>query len=295
MKPKDLAIYVFLALTWGLSFMVVLRVIDAFGWIGAVVFRSFIASAALFAMALLSRKKLDFSIGWWPLAVVGATTVAGQLIGLTFATPRIGTAMTAILVATIPLFSMLIGQIWGTERMTAQGFAGLVLGFGGIVLLVGFPSVPVTTSFVLGCLGALLGTLSAAFGSNYASQRLKAVGAWEVTIGSFLVGGLMTLPLLPLVPVPAMPGPGAFFYLALSGAVMSGLNYVLYFKLVSSIGPTRTISVEFMVTVVAVLVGAFFLHESLSPVQVAGAAIIVGGCAMVLGLFPALGRARQRP
>lgn len=52
-----------------------------------------------------------------PLLVVGDTTVAGQLIGLSYATPRIGTAMSAILVATIPLFSMIIGRLWGVTPL----------------------------------------------------------------------------------------------------------------------------------------------------------------------------------
>jgi drug/metabolite transporter (DMT)-like permease len=62
--------------------------------------------------------------------------------------------------------------------------------------------------------------------------------------------------------------------------------YVLYCDLVSRIGPTRAISVEFAVTVVAVLAGTLILKETLSLAQVAGAAIIVTGCALVLGLLP---------
>ncbi len=88
----------------GLSFLVVLRVVEAFGWVGAVAFRSFIAAGTLFAIAKLSGRKLDFHAGWKPFAVVGATTVAGQLIGLSYGTPLIGTAMAAICVASIPLF-----------------------------------------------------------------------------------------------------------------------------------------------------------------------------------------------
>ncbi len=45
--------------------------------------------------------------------------------------------MAAIFVATIPLFSILIGHLWGLERMTVRGWAGLSLGAVGIVLLVG--------------------------------------------------------------------------------------------------------------------------------------------------------------
>lgn len=286
MKPKDLAVYAFLAVAWGLSFLLVLKIVSAFGWVGAVTFRSFIAGITLFLLARVSGRSLKFRAGWWPFAVVGATTVAGQLIGLSYATPLIGTAMAAILVATIPMFAMVIGQLLGLERITPQRLLGLVIGFIGVVLLVGFPAVPVDAAFVLGCAGALFACICAAFGSNYASHRLKHTGAWEVTIGAFLMGGLMTLPLLFVVPVPDVPRLIDYGYLLIAAVVMSAMTYVLYFGLVASIGATRAISVEFAVTAIAVLVGAVFLGEPLSIVQMVGAVVILAGCAVVLGLVP---------
>ncbi|MBW8285793.1 MAG: DMT family transporter [Rhizobium sp.] len=286
MKPKDLAVYAFLAVAWGLSFLLVLKIVSAFGWVGAVTFRAFIAGITLFVLARVSGRSLKFRAGWWPFAVVGATTVAGQLIGLSYATPLIGTAMAAILVATIPMFAMVIGQLWGLERITPERLVGLIIGFVGVVLLVGFPAVPVDAAFVLGCAGALFACVCAAFGSNYASHRLRDTGAWEVTIGAFLMGGLMTLPLLFVVPVPDVPRVIDYGYLLIAAVVMSAMTYVLYFGLVASIGATRAISVEFAVTAIAVLVGAVFLGEPLSIVQMVGAVVIIAGCAVVLGLIP---------
>ncbi|CCV08785.1 conserved membrane hypothetical protein [Mesorhizobium metallidurans STM 2683] len=286
MKPKDIAAFVFLAVTWGLSFLVLLKVVHAFGWIGAVTLRSLIAGITLLLLAAATRRRLDFSAGWRRFAMVGATTVAAQLIGLSYATPRIGTAMAAILVAAIPLFSMIIGQVWGLERITARGLAGLLLGAAGIMVLVGFPSVPVTASFVFGCAASLFSSFSAAFGSNYANRHLRSVGTLEVTSAAFLFGGLMTLPLLLAVPIPAMPSAVDFLYLTILACVMSAMTYVVYFRLDASIGATRTISVEFAVTVIAVLVGTVMLKEPLTVIQAVGAVAIIGGCVFVLDPFP---------
>lgn len=286
MHRRQVIDYAILAGIWGLSFVLVLNVVHAFGWIGAVSFRALTACAILLALATATRRRLDFRAGWRPLAVVGATTVAIQLIGLSYATPRIGTAMAAIFVGTIPLFSMVIGSAWGIERITTAGRAGLVIGFGGIVLLVGFPTVPVTEAFVLGCIASVCGAVSAAFGSNYARRHLRTVGSWEQTIGAFFFGGLVTLPLLALVPVPTTPRPIDFLYLVALAAMCSALAYVLYFRLVAEVGATLAISVEFAVTAVAVTIGALWLGERLSVVQLIGAAVIIAGCALVLGLVP---------
>lgn len=293
MRPRDLAAYLFLAVAWGFSFLVVLKVVHAFGWVGAVSLRALIAGGTLAVLAALLGRALKLRPLLWPLLVVGATTVAGQLIGLSYATPRIGTAMAAIFVASIPLFSMIIGRLWGIEKISHQGLAGLLLGVVGIVMLVGFPAQAVTEDFIHGCVASLLGCVCAAFGSNYASLRLRGQDPWTVTGGAFLAGGLLTLPLLLLVPVPQVPEAIDWLYLAISGAVMSATTYVLYFGLVERIGATRTISVEFVVTLVAVLVGALFLGEALSWLQALGALVIMLGCMLVLGLLP--GRRKRLP
>lgn len=285
MQSRDFAAYAYLSLAWGLSFLLLLHVVDAFGWIGAVTLRSLIAGLLLLAIARLMGRRLDFSAGSIPFTIVGATTVAGQLVGLSYATPLIGTAMAAIFVATVPLFSMVIAQVWGLERITQARVLGLVLGTIGIVMLVGFPAVPVTGVFLIGCLAMIGSTFSAAFGSNYASRYLSETGPWEVTIGSFIAGGLLTLPLLWFVPVPGIPGGVDYLYLFALAALMSALTYVLYFGLVKSIGATAAISVEFVVTVVAVLVGALVLDEPLSALQILGGGVIIVGCALVLGLL----------
>ncbi|MNH48174.1 EamA-like transporter family protein [compost metagenome] len=59
------------------------------------------------------------------------------------------------------------------------------------------------------------------------------------------------------------------------------------------IGATRAISVEFVVTLVAVLVGALFLGEALSLLQLAGGVVVLVGCLLVLGLLP--GRKARLP
>ena len=71
------------------------------------------------------------------LAIIALTTVSGQLVGISYATPRIGTAMAAILVVSVPIFSMIISRLWGLEPITPERIAGIVLGVLGIGMLVG--------------------------------------------------------------------------------------------------------------------------------------------------------------
>lgn len=284
MHAKDIAAYVLLASIWGTSFVVMMRVNNAFGWAGTVAFRCFIAAGAVFVAALLTRRRLRFTAAWRHYAVVGLATVAGQLTGFTYATPRIGTAMAAVFAAVIPLASIIVGWLWKLETITAQKLAGLLLGLAGIVLLVGFPPVEGTGTFITGCLFGMLGALSSAVGSCYTSVYLRNESRLEITIASFFVGGLVTLPLVYFVPVPGVPSAADYGNLLFLGAVMSGIAYLLFFRLVGAIGPTRTNTVEFLVTVIAVFVGTCLLGESLTVMQITGGLVIVAGCALVLDI-----------
>ena len=81
MHRRQIIDYLVMAVIWGLSFVLVLKVVHAFGWVGAVTFRALVASGVLVLIAVTTRRPLVFG-HWRPLVLVGATTVAGQLIGL---------------------------------------------------------------------------------------------------------------------------------------------------------------------------------------------------------------------
>ena len=284
MKLRDVAAYIFLALVWGTSFVVLLHAVRAFGWVGAAAFRSLLAAATLYALARLGGRRLVFGPRVWPYAVVGGTIVV-LLICMSFATPRIGTAMTAILIGTTPLFSAVLGRLYRSERTSLAGLAGLLLGLGGVVLLVGFPAVPVTGSFMAGCISALIAAFASAYSGTYARRFLADRGSWEISIGSFGFGGVMMLPLLFAVPVVGTPAPVDYLYLAILGCVMSALCYVVFYRLIFTIGATRTMSVEFSVTLVAVFIGCLLLGEPLSLAQIVGGATVLAGSLLVLGIF----------
>ena len=285
MKAEISTKFTILALLWGVSFLLLLRVVEAFDWAAAISVRAFIASGSVLLLAAIIRKKLDFSIGVKHFALLGLTSVTFQLIGLSLAVPRIGTALTAILVGAIPLFSSVIGRLMKIENIDRSGFIGLLLGFVGIIFLVGFPSGEFGDQFFLGFFVCLFGCMSAAFGSNYSKLKMSSVGNWEQVIGAFFFGGLFTSPILLFVPIKAGLVPMDWLYMVSLAVFCSAFCYVIYFSLVSKIGPTRSISVEFLVTVVAVLIGAFYLNEAITVIQLFGAALVILGSILILDLF----------
>jgi drug/metabolite transporter (DMT)-like permease len=89
-----------------------------------------------------------------------------------------------------------------------------------------------------------------------------------------------------IVPIVKTPTFAAFGWLFLLAATASSLAYILYFRLVAEIGATKALTTEFMVPVVAVFVGAVFLSEKVTATDLIGAAAILLGSSLVLGLLP---------
>ena len=284
MTPKQLGLYLATASIWGCTWFFILKVVLAFGG-GGIALRAILGSISLYIAAVISRRKLQFG-QLKSLVIVGATTVAAQLLGFNLATPMTGTAVTAILASTIPMFAMGIGHIFNIEHISKVGFVGLILGFVGSVLIIGFPGVEFSLKFFLGCLLCLVGAIGAAAGGIYTKSHLQAIGYWEQTIGSFFIGGLMMLPMFLINPPTHAPEPIDYVYLAVLSIISTGIGYIMYFKLVGEIGATPALTVEFLVTVIAVAIGAGFLGETVSQIQFVGVGAILIGCALVLDLIP---------
>ena len=126
---------------WGLSFVWLTKVVETFGWVGGVSFRAFAAVLILLVLAKVMKVALTYDANDTKhFAILGATSVAMNLGGMTFALSKLGTALTAILVTTIPLYSALIERVWGKAKHTKLMILGLWIGFGGVVILIGLSS-----------------------------------------------------------------------------------------------------------------------------------------------------------
>ena len=81
-----------------------------------------------------------------------------------------------------------------------------------------------------------------------------------------------------------MPGAVAWSAVLALATLCTALAYVLYFRLMSRVGPTNAVSVTFLIPLFAMLWGALFLGEAVTAQMVAGGAIVLVGIALALGL-----------
>jgi drug/metabolite transporter (DMT)-like permease len=284
MSKGSWPLFAALSLLWALSFVLARAVVAGFGWAPAAALCSVGVAVATAVAAKLGGRRLSLPRNLGDLAVLGVA-VAVQNLGLCLAVDRLGLALTAIMLGSMPLFSTLIGQVWGTDRITGLAASGLVVGFTGLFLVVLFPAEGDSWAFISGVLACLVGALAGAFATRWSTRRLS--GRPEALIGGHLSAGIILLPVAVVVGTPA-GAVTAWGYagLVLFAVIIALVGPVLDVRLPEEGRVERSGRIKTVGMVAAMLAGVLAFGETLTPGQVVGLLLVLGGAALVLGLVP---------
>ncbi|MFI4928528.1 MAG: DMT family transporter, partial [Burkholderiales bacterium] len=227
---------------------------------------------------------------WWKVCLVGLLNSGLPFLLFAFALLSITTGLSAILNATVPLFGALVAWFWLKDRPAGSRVLGLVVGFAGVAALAwdkaSFKPDAVSgiapAWAVLACLAA---TVCYAFAASATKRFLTGLPPLMTATGSQLGAALaLGIPALWLRPV-HMPGAQAWLALLVLGVLCTGVAYILYFRLIEQAGPARALAVTFAIPVFAILYGALFLGERVTPWMLMCGAVVLLGTALSTGLL----------
>jgi drug/metabolite transporter (DMT)-like permease len=297
MKSRDLTDLLLLAAIWGASFLFMRMAVPAFGAVGLAFVR--VAGAALFLLPLLILRG-DTAVlrqRWPALLALGLTNSALPFLCFGYAVHLLPAALAAIFNAATPLTTAVIAWLWLGDPLNRWRSLGLALGFGGVAGLAVWKSLAAQggaglatlqfdapTALAIGA--CLLGTLFYGWAGNFAKRHLAGVPAMAMAAGTQLAAALALAVPAALTWPAALPGPRDWLAAAGLAVLASGLAYILYFRLITRVGPTGAASVTFLVPLFAALWGALFLGEVPTLPMALGGAVILAGTALVLGLLP---------
>ena len=296
MSLNVLAEFILLAAIWGASFLFMQLAVGDFGVMATACVRVSIGALFLLPLVAVRGQLPQLRRHWKPVFFCGLLNSGIPFAFYSFAVLSISTGLAAILNATTPMFGAVVAWAWLRDRPDASRITGLVVGFAGVALLAGEKASfrPDTSGIapawaVLACLGACLCYgISASFTKKHLSGLPPLVTATGSQMGAAL--GL-ALPALWFAPT-KMPGATAWLAVAAVGVLCTGVAYVLFFRLIEKAGPARALAVPFVVPVFAVIYGAAFLGEELTPWMVACGAVIGLGTALSTGLLKLPGALR---
>ena len=289
MKPRDLTDLVLLAALWGASFLFMRHAAPAFGPIALVEVRVAIAAAFLGALLAWRGGLRELRVRPGALLLLGLVNSALPFSLLTFATLHVTAGFAAILNATTPLWTALIGWLWLRNAIRPLQWLGLAIGLVGVAVLVwGKASLRPDASQLgttLALAAALVATACYGLSANYTRSRLAQVSPLALAAGS-QIGAALLLAVPALLSWPAVtPGAAAWGSALALGIACTGLAYLLYFRLLTRVGAVGASAVTFLIPVFAALWGALLLDEAVTLQMLAGGAVILAGTALALGLL----------
>lgn len=286
MNARQAMMFTLLAAMWGASFLFVRVAVGTLGPVVVADGRLLLAGLGLLAYAYFCRKMPTFTKPLRSYLILGSVNAAAQFTFMALAATTLSASLTAIIVATMPLWSVPVAAIWFNERPARGAIAGLIGGVLGVGLVVGVAPQEVNATFLLAVAAALASALAGAVGGNYARLSFKGESSLAQTIGQQLAAGTILLPLLAVVPPAGAPSGTEIAAMLALALLSTGVAFLIYFHLIAEIGATKTLTVEFCVPVFASLWGIVFLGEEVTIGTVMGGGIILFSCALVSGWTP---------
>lgn len=198
---------------------------------------------------------------------------------------QIASGLTAILIATTPLFTVLVGHLWKrTEPATASKLTGVIAGFLGVMVLMGLDALFDLASSGIGQLAILVAAFSYAISAVF-GRRFRDIPSAATAAGMLVTSSLMAIPVAFIMETPfaIMPSIASIASMISLGILSTSLAYVLYFKVLANAGATNAMLVTIIQPPIAILLGTTFLGEVLEPNQMFGLLLILAGLILVDG------------
>jgi drug/metabolite transporter (DMT)-like permease len=282
--PRAWLLFGSVSVVWGVPYFFIKVAVDD-GVPPGFVAWSRVALGAVVLLPLAWRRGALRGLGgrWGAIAAYTMCEVAVPFLLIALGERYVSSSLAAILIASMPLMVALL-SVWFSpaDRPTGRRLAGLLVGFGGVVALLGV-DVAGRPGELLGALLILVATLGYATAPIIVNRRLADLDPLGPIAASLALAVVLLAPAVALSPPDGWPSPAGLGSLAVLGVVCTALGLVLFFRLVVEAGPSRAAVITYVNPLVAVVLGVLVLDERLGLTSVVGLLAILGGSWLATG------------
>lgn len=284
MSARHATLLAALAAIWGGSYLLIKYALEGFSAAMIVSLRCLLASLVLFTVLRLTGQASGAwrdvrERPWWAL-ILSVTAVSAPFLLITYGEHVVPSGLTAVLISPASLFIALLAPfILPSERIDRRQGMGMLLGFAGVIVIVGVESVHTLKEF----LGAMA-MIGAAFFYGLSNFVVKGkygkLAAVQTSWISVTLAGLVTLPIGLATTAGHTPDLRAIGSVLVLGVLGTALAFVIYYDLIGAIGAARAALVSYLAPGVALFYGAIFLDEAITVAAIIGLVLILGGVAI---------------
>ena len=282
---RDWLLFGLLSLFWGSSYLFIKIGVQTLQPFTLIALRLFFGTLILAVALRLSGATIPrdrATYGKFVVMAVFSIVIPFSLI--TWGEQWIDSSLATILQATTPLVTIVIASfVLADEAITVNRLVGLIVGFGGVIVLLDNGLTGGGGNSILGEAAILGSSVSYAIGGVFVRARVRGhhpnvPAFFQVAIALAMVTVLALVFESPI----QLPTTGqAWFAVLWLGIFGSSLAYLIYFRLIHVMGPTRVSLITYVMPIVGIVLGFLVLGERLEPQTFIGAAIILGGVGLV--------------
>jgi drug/metabolite transporter (DMT)-like permease len=279
---RELALLLLLATLWGASYTFIKLGVATIAPITLIAARTAIAGLLLLAIMRWRGARLPRDGATWRRFLLQAclnSVIPWTL--LAWGERSVDAGLATILNSASPIFTFLLTAVVTRHEMaTPRKLFGVVAGMAGICLIVGIEAFDAVAGGLVAELAIVAAAVcyacAAIFGRNFRGLDPMAPAA-----GSLLAGAAFLIPASLVMERPWTMAPSAVSVLALLGlaVVSTALAFVIYFRLIQTLGSVGTTAQAYLRVPIGVAIGVAVLGERLSPTAWIGLACVVAGVA----------------
>lgn len=285
MSRRGLVFFVAMCVIWGIPYLLIKVALQGFGPVDLVFVRFALGAVLLVPIALSRRVKVGPLLGRWGWIVAYTVIEMGiPWVLLSDAELHISSSLSGLLVSTVPLIGVVIGVLTRSgEHHGWRRILGLAIGLVGAGVLVGFD---VSSSTVGAIAEVLVVAICYATGPYIINRKLSDLPALGVIASSLLLAAIAYAPAAIIQLPHAWPSGQAIAAVVALGVVCTALAFLIFFALISEIGPVRATVITYVNPAVAVTLGVLLLHERLTAGIVVGFVLILSGSVLAARAAP---------
>lgn len=281
MRGYDVARLLGLAALWSLQYIFQRVAVPAFGAPLMAEARALFGALFLVAYALAAGQRIAPLAHWRDHLEMALLNNVLPFICFAYAAIVLPASYLSIINGTVPLWTVLFAAWRLGEPVGLRRIGGFALGIIGVALIVNLGPLELDAQVALAAAAGLLGAASWAWAGVLIKLR-TGVPPMGLAAGSIGFASVLMAPFWVQAPQATAWTLEATTSLVALGLLCSGVAYLALFTLVRDIGPSRTLSVGFLVPVLGVLWGWLLLDEAVTAPMLAGAALVLLAMAVVL-------------
>lgn len=262
-----------LSIVWGGSFYFIEKALVYFTFEQTVFFRVFFASLFILIVLLIKKIKIIFDIKlWFMFLIMGIMNNVIPFLSITYAQESITASLASLFNATTPIFTAFFAHfLTKDEKLSFLKTIGILIGFIGMIILLlpkGFGNFETVGIF------AILGAISYAFAGIF-GKKLKEYNPIFNVFGMLSISSIIMYCLF-FSSINSLEINSYYVFkdLILLAIVSTSIAYIIYFRLLFSVGAVKLLLVTYLIPISASILGIFLLDEKFTINMILGAGVI---------------------